>query len=414
MTSMIVAGATGAIGRTVVQNAIQQPSIYQVVALTRLKNTAASNYESLFGIITAGEASNTDNGGKGVSRKGKTGSGSPADTVTVTPEEAAKIKPITIDWEEFTQLWVAKRNSASAAARGADNGAADAAAADPTENYRSIFSGHTYAAMCLGTTRKDAGSAKNFIRCDYDYVTAFTEAVLTYSAPAGLSPDTAFMHHIGDEGVSKQARVQDSVDSEMNVLATVKGNAGQSSGTLRVFCQVSASSASSSSWFLYVKTKGIADESTVERVHQHNKLTTASATLSPVKLLLLKPGLLERRGKARRIEKLAKLIVSPIPVETCGAAIVSACKHSPIQHHMQHPATISAAAEQAKHDEAEEAQLKKGDDVIAANIRKMPLGKPYMPTKAMHRAGAPSNEPFPHIYEATNPMIKDLASRLTA
>lgn len=40
--------------------------------------------------------------------------------------------------------------------------------------------------MCLGTTRNDAGSAANFIRCDYDYVIAFMEAVLTFSGPAGF------------------------------------------------------------------------------------------------------------------------------------------------------------------------------------------------------------------------------------
>lgn len=41
--------------------------------------------------------------------------------------------------------------------------------------------------MCLGTTRHDAGSAANFIRCDYDYVIAFIEAVITFSGPAGFA-----------------------------------------------------------------------------------------------------------------------------------------------------------------------------------------------------------------------------------
>ncbi|KAG5505577.1 hypothetical protein JIQ42_08343 [Leishmania sp. Namibia] len=417
MASIIVAGATGAIGRTVVQMAIRQPSIHHVVALTRSANTAASNYEALFGIVIAGEAGNTDGGDEGRHReKEKKGSVSRDNTVTVTLEEAAKIKPITLDWEEFTQLWVTKRNGASTASSGANNGAAGAASVamtDPMERYRDIFSGHTYAAVCLGTTRKDAGSAKNFIRCDYDYVIAFTEAVLTYSAPAGLSPGTAFVHHIGDEGVSKQAHAQEGMDNELEELVTVNNDAAQSSGTLRAFCQVSSSHANSSSWFLYTKTKGIADESTVERVYHHNnKLTAAAATLTPVNLLLLQPGLLERHGKSRLNEKLAKLIMSSIPVETCGAAIVSACKHSPMHKSMPCAATTSAA-EVVKHDEAEEMQAKREDN-HATETWKEPLGKPYVATKALRKAGVPCKEPLPHIYEATNSKIKDLASRLTA
>ncbi|AYU76950.1 hypothetical protein, conserved [Leishmania donovani] len=416
MVSMIVAGATGAIGRTVVQYAIQQPSIDRVVALTRFRNTAVSNYEHLFGIIVAGEAGNTDSRGEGANSKREKGSKFPAGTVTATPAEAAKIRPITMDWEEFTQLWVAKRSSTCAAASGADNRAAGAAATaitDPMERYRGIFGGHTYAAMCLGTTRKDAGSAKSFTRCDYDYVMAFTEAVLAYSAPAGLSPDKTFVHHIGDGGVSKQVHVQEGMGKEVDVLAAMNDNAAQSSGTLRVFCQVSSSNASSSSWFLYMKTKGIADESTVERVHRHNKLATAAAALSPVNLLLLQPGLLERHGKTRTTEKFAKLIMSSIPVETCGAAIVSACKSLPIQRSVQR-AEATSAAELAKHDEVEGAQVEKESSTVAAGVRKTPLGKPYVGAKALRKAGIPSNEPLPYIYEANNAVITDLASRLTA
>ncbi|GET86776.1 hypothetical protein, conserved [Leishmania tarentolae] len=403
MVSLIVAGATGAIGRAVVQCAIRQPSIDCVVALTRFTNTAASNFESLFGIIIAEEAGDTGSCSEDAHRKKRKGGVSGAGTVTATPAEAAKIKPITMDWEEFTQQWVAKRSRTSAAASGACNSAADPAASavsDPTVRYRDIFSGHTYAAMCLGTTRKDAGSAKNFMRCDYDYVMAFTEAVLTYSAPAGLSPDKAFVHHIGDEGVSKQAHVQEGMDKEVGALADVNNNAAQSSGTLRAFCQVSASNASSNSWFLYMKTKGIADESTVERVHQHNKLAAAAAALTPVNLLLLQPGLLERHGKTRGTEQVAKLFMSSIPVETCGAAIVSACKSLPI--------------EQAGQDEVEGAQVENRSIAAAAGVGKMPLARPYVAAKALRTAGMTSNEPLPYIYVANNVVIKNLASRLTA
>ncbi|KAG5484476.1 hypothetical protein LSCM1_07846 [Leishmania martiniquensis] len=414
MASMIVAGATGAIGRTVVQQAIRQPSISRVVALTRSADTDASNYKALFGIIIASEAGGTDSGGEGANKR-KKGSASPDKDVTVTPEEAAKIKPTTMDWEEFTRLWVARHNGTGAASSDLNNGTADAAgpaAADPMEKYRGIFSGHTYAAMCLGTTRKDAGSAKNFIRCDYDYALAFTEAVLTYSAPAGLSPKAAFIHHIGDEGVSKHTHVEEGMGNELKELVTVSDGVAQSSGTLRVFCQVSSSHANSRSWLLYTKTKGMADEATVERVHHHNTLTTGAAALSPVVLLLIQPGLLERHSKSRLNERLAKLIMSSIPAETCGAAIVAACKHSPAQKSGQ-LAVVTSATKVVKQDESEDMQAKRADPV-AAEPSKASLGKPYVVTKALSTASMPGKRPLSHIYVATNDMIKELASRLTA
>uniref|UniRef100_A0A0A9X9L5 Oxidoreductase HTATIP2 n=1 Tax=Lygus hesperus TaxID=30085 RepID=A0A0A9X9L5_LYGHE len=80
-------------------------------------------------------------------------------------------------------------------------------------HYRDLFSHHTYAAMCMGTTRSDAGSARQFIRCDYDYALAFVEAVMTFSAPVGLTMPfdqatirkstegwrNAFVHNVGDD-----------------------------------------------------------------------------------------------------------------------------------------------------------------------------------------------------------------------
>ncbi|KAG5509839.1 hypothetical protein JKF63_07484 [Porcisia hertigi] len=373
MASMIVAGATGAIGRTVVQYAIQQSWINRVVALTREKNITTSNYENLFGITIVGDAGDTHNGTENNTRNERKGCLPSPGTISVTPAEAAKINPIAIDWEAFTQLWATTRNSGSAAAT---------AVTDPMEQYKHIFSGHMYAAMCLGTTRKDAGSAEGFMRCDYDYVMAFTEALLMYSAPAGLAPDTIFMRHIGDKGLSKHAHVQQGVGADEN--------AAQSSRTLRVLCQVSSSGACSSSWFLYLKTKGIADDSTVERVYAHNKHITATDTPPSVNLVLLRPGPLDRHGKTRGNERFIKLIVSSLPVETCGAAIISACKHLPAQK----------SARQA------------ADDTEATDEQKTWMGKPYMATKLLHKAGMPLNEPLSFIYEANNSAIKEMASRL--
>ncbi|KAK7202249.1 hypothetical protein NESM_000295800 [Novymonas esmeraldas] len=337
MSSIIVAGATGAIGRAVVQHAIRQPSIGRVVALTRSANISAANYADLFGVVAA-DAAAGNGGGGGASAAG---------TVVATAEEVAKITPVTMDWEAFTRLWATNRSTTA------------------LEPYSGLFSGHAYAAMCLGTTRKDAGSADKFTRCDYDYVMAFTEAVLAYSAPAGLSPASVFVRHIGDKG-SGAAAAADGAGTPTTIA---------SSGTLRVFCQVSASGASSGSWFLYMKTKGLADESTVERVHQHNQLAAAAAQ-SPVRLVVLLPGLLERHGKTRTNEKVAKLFVSAIPVGTCGAAIVAAS--------VQTPATEA------------------------------PPGKPYTVSKALRKSGAPAHEPLAHIYQVHNAGIKELAARLPA
>lgn len=51
MSSVIVAGATGAIGRTVVQQAIKTAGIAKVIALTRSTNINQEQYAKLFGIV---------------------------------------------------------------------------------------------------------------------------------------------------------------------------------------------------------------------------------------------------------------------------------------------------------------------------------------------------------------------------
>lgn len=417
MASIIVAGATGAIGRTVVQHAIRQPGTHRVVALTRSANVAASNYDKLFGIVAAGNNVAADG------------------TIAVTAEEAAKITAVTLDWEAFTAAWVAHRNSAAApnmtpppsehpdhAAEtvGAATSATEQTGSTPMAQYQQLFTGHTYAAMCLGTTRNDAGSSKKFVRCDYDYVIAFTEAVMTFSAPAGLAPASAFVRHIGDEGKGAYPGSDEPYGRVSNVLAAVNADAARSSRTLRVVCQVSASGADSGSWFLYMRTKGIADEAAVERVQQHNQFAAAAQTLSPVLCFVMQPGTLERGHKSRTNEKLAKLFLSSIPVDTCGAAIIAACTRatggpsSPARTTTSTAAatTTPAAAQAAKaHDEEQELESKTaaGADEAGAGGTKPPLGKPYVPSKLLRRAGASSTEPLAHVYRVYNDVIRSLA-----
>ncbi|KPA75785.1 hypothetical protein ABB37_08312 [Leptomonas pyrrhocoris] len=390
MASVIVAGATGAIGRSVVQHAIRQPSIQRVVALTRAANVTEANYAQLFGVGTQNHAA----GGDANSEREHLGSSS--EVVMVTPQEAAKIQPVTMDWEAFTNAW----STTSAAAD-------SAAATDALHTYKDIFAGHTYAAMCLGTTRKDAGSAAQFTRCDYDYVMAFTEAVLTYSAPAGLGPAAAFIHHVNDAGEVKKGAVSAQAAATAPTAppppSSTSSASAKSTGTLRAFCQISAAGADSNSWFLYMRTKGNADEATVERIHQHNK--TAAAAAAPILLFLLRPGLLNRHGKSRWNEKLAKAILPSMPVETCGAAAVSCFVEPEIRQAITATAPLSASA-QATLDAQSQEMARRGESTIL-------LGNPFKTTTTMKKAGVPSEEDFAYVYELTNSTIKHLAGRLT-
>ncbi|RNF14584.1 uncharacterized protein Tco025E_05772 [Trypanosoma conorhini] len=244
--SLIVAGATGAIGRCVVREALKHGEIARVVALTR--SSSLSDPAALFGLTVA------------------TGASEASSPDTVTKEQLARLLPVTIDWEEFLRFWQNRKprqagGTANASTRLDSSGDAEAA------HYKELFGGHKYAAMCLGTTRRDAGSGAAFERCDYDYVVAFAEALREYSGP-----------------------------------------------TLVTYAQVSAQFANKNSWLLYSKVKGRAD--------------AAVEALRFPRLSLYRPGLLDRGPKTRLNEKIAKWFFAGMPVETCGRAIVSDFLHS--------------------------------------------------------------------------------------
>jgi oxidoreductase len=208
MSSLIVAGATGAIGREVVCQAVATAGIKRVVALTR-KAIQPTEWKTVFG-------ANLDEAAA-----------------------AAKLSIQAVDWDKLLADPFAPYDAAVTAA----------------------FQGHDFAAMCMATTKKDAGSAENFRKCDLLYVEAFGKCL-----------------------------------------------ALQSKSTLKHFVQISSSGASSSSWFLYLQTKGEADESI--------------AKLGFPRLTILRPGLLDRGDKARFVEKVGLCVIGGLPVACAGIAIV--------------------------------------------------------------------------------------------
>lgn len=218
--SLIVAGGTGAVGRCVVLEALRRPEITRVVALTRSL--------SLDPVTLFGASFNSD---------------------AITNEQRSRLRVLTFDWEYFYNFWQQQQQSTG----GADESA--------EKYYREIFSGHKYAAMCLGTTRHDAGSAAAFVHCDYDYTVAFAWAVKTFSG-----------------------------------------------SSLATYAQISARLANKNSWILYSKTKGRAD--------------AAVEKFQFPRLCIYRPGLLDRGEKTRFKEKIAKWFVKGLPVEICGKAVV--------------------------------------------------------------------------------------------
>eukprot|EP00903_Cladosiphon_okamuranus_P010209 g9668.t1 len=111
---------------------------------------------------------------------------------------------------------------------------------------------------CLGTTRSDAGSAANFKKVDLSYL----------------------------EGVCQLCRVA-GVDH---------------------FSLVSSQGASSSSPLLYPRVKGRCEQVIRSAGYPHTSIW--------------RPGLLGRGDKARGVEKMARFLVTPMPVETLGRAMV--------------------------------------------------------------------------------------------
>ena len=210
MSSIIVAGSTGAIGREVTVAAISEKDIARVVALSR-RDIPPEDWPKSFPNIDTALAKQ-------------------------------KLQVVAVDWEELHK-----------------NGLANF----PPETVQA-FGGHHAAAMCMGTTRKDAGSAAAFRHCDFDFVKSFAE--------------------------------------------TVKSCCGSS---LKHYAQVSSQGADANSWFLYMKTKGEADN-------------MAAACGFP-SVSIYRPGLLGRKDKTRWNEKLFGIIAPTMPVDTVGKAIVNNC-----------------------------------------------------------------------------------------
>lgn len=111
---------------------------------------------------------------------------------------------------------------------------------------------------CLGTTRKDAGSAEAFIKVDHDYVLAAARLALSAGVPH--------------------------------------------------FSIVTASGSNADSWFLYMQTKG--------------KVENALKALNFSHLSIFQPGLLLRPDNTRFGEKLATWFMPALPTATLASAML--------------------------------------------------------------------------------------------
>lgn len=216
--SVVVAGATGAIGREFIIQAVSDDFFTRVVALSR-RDIAEDKWAETWPGVDLEKA-------------------------------RAKLKVYGVDWEGLC--------------------APEEAAMRASKNAAKAFSGNAYAVNLMGSTRKDAGSAEAFHRYDFDYYEAFVKAV------ASFNPLPAAVHH---------------------------------------FSQISSTGASASSWFLYMKTKGLADEMLMRRGGEHF-----------AKISFWRPGLLGRKEKARTVEKIGAFFSSPMPVERVAAAMIEDIK----------------------------------------------------------------------------------------
>ena len=157
-----------------------------------------------------------------------------------------KVHQVVVDFEEVCE---AMEEQSAAAREGMEH--------EMPVCLRPLFQEETQVTLCaLGTTRRAAGSAENFRRVDHDYVLALARAAQQY-------------------------------------------------GGCRHFGYVSSMGASSSSWFLYPKTKGL--------VEQHLEELEFPA------LTIMRPGLLDapHRKDARLLESLAQKlfrVINPVLV----------------------------------------------------------------------------------------------------
>ena len=111
---------------------------------------------------------------------------------------------------------------------------------------------------CLGTTHGDAGSNEAFRKIDLDGVASFAKVARSLEIPR--------------------------------------------------FCLLSSVGASSSSWFNYTKTKGLAEE--------------AVTALKFPALAIFRPGLLDRGAATRTNEKISKFFITAMPVKTLATAML--------------------------------------------------------------------------------------------
>jgi oxidoreductase len=162
---------------------------------------------------------------------------------------AQKLNVVAVDWEK---LYQAQQQQQAAAAT--------APAVDAT--LAAAFAGHHHAVMAMGTTRRDAGSAEAFFHIDHDYALSFATLVKAASG-----------------------------------------------STLEHYSQISSQGADSSSWFLYMSTKGKTDD--------------AVCAMKFPRTSIFRPGLLGRGDdKARFVERFASFFAPVMDTATLGAAVV--------------------------------------------------------------------------------------------
>eukprot|EP00796_Vickermania_ingenoplastis_P006758 gene6758-4849_t len=360
MCSVLVAGSTGAIGRCLVRQALLRPEVGTITALTRKVPTAENSVETMFGL----EGPDKNLLGEVAQRK-----------LCVTA----------INWEDYCRFWsrfsalsisdqaqleqgvaLSQETSEEHHGRVESRTSALETLREDYQHYKKVLGGHAYASICLGTTKKDAGSSEKFIRCDYTYVLALVEGLLCFSGKAGWdvvgdakpfplkdTTDTTLLspswlsYRFGDPSIPpKNTPMVSTNDAASSALQSFYKEEkeqragerfailqGRSSMTLRGISLVSCTGANISSWLTYLRVKGATEEAVAERVLVHNKLcrflSEPADASSALRLSILRPGALNRGEKARLKEKVLLFLMcnSAITVETCGQCLLHDCIH---------------------------------------------------------------------------------------
>eukprot|EP00923_Selenidium_pygospionis_P012616 GHVN01021469.1.p1 GENE.GHVN01021469.1~~GHVN01021469.1.p1 ORF type:complete len:278 (+),score=56.79 GHVN01021469.1:61-894(+) len=198
----VVLGSTGAIGREVVASLVKDRQCEKVIAVSRQPILLNADKIKKFPSLSEGD-------------------------------DLDKLDVVEIDWERYVE----------------------------TSN-QSLFQDTAYVACCLGTTRKDAGSAEAFRRVDLDYV-------------------------VNAASKAKAAKVP-------------------------VFHLVSSRGASAASWFLYMKTKGEVEEKVRE--------------MNFSKCSIYRPGMLNRGDLSRSRESLLLYVAPSISATLVGRVLAHHAK----------------------------------------------------------------------------------------